>query len=178
VERAGPELLPASHFSLALSITPGGLVSRLSLQAHLGAAIDYVAYRAGRGGDAVLSVQLRATRHLELQYDGAIQWLNLSGERLFTAQVERLKATYVFGRKTFLRAIGQYVRTDSDPSRYPVPVPATAGGFQGSLLFGYELNWQSVVYLGYGDARELTENARPVKAGRDFFLKVSYAFQR
>lgn len=178
VERAGPELLPASRFSLFLAMTPGGLVSRLSLQAHLGDAIDYVAYRAGRGGDAILSVQLQATRHLELQYDGAIQWVNLSGERLFTAQVERLKATYVFGRRTFLRAIGQYVRTDSEPSRYPVPVPATTGGFQGSVLLGYELNWQSVVYLGYGDTRALRENAQSVRAGRDLFLKVSYAFQR
>ncbi len=178
LERAGPNLLAATHGTLSLNVLPGGLVPRLSLKANLGHAIDYIAYRSGRGGDATLSVQLQPTRHLQLQFDGALQWLNLGGERLFTSQVERLKATYVFDRRTFLRAIGQYVRTDFEPSRYPVPVPAKTGGFQGSVLFGYELNWQSVVYLGYGDGRELTENAHLVKAGRDFFLKVSYAFQR
>ena len=178
LERAGPNLLPASRWSLSLSMTPGGVLPRLSLQAHLGDAIDYIAYRAGRGGDATASVQLRATRHLQFQFDGALQWMDLSGERLFTAQVERLKATYVFDRRAFVRLIGQYLRTDYTPSLYPVPVPATTGGFEGSALLGYQLNWQSVVYLGYGDSRVLNENAQLLKAGREFFLKVSYAFQR
>jgi hypothetical protein len=34
----------------------------------------------------------------------------------------------------FIRLIGQYVRTDFAPKRYPVPVPATTGGFQASAL--------------------------------------------
>jgi hypothetical protein len=176
-ERAGPNLLPYERVSLYLSMAPGGVLPRFSLQAHYGDAIDYVAYRGGRGGDATLSVYVRATRHLQLQVDAALQWMNLAGARLFTAQVERLKATYVFDRRTFVRLIGQYVRTDYAPELYPVPVPATAGGFQGSALLGYQLNWQSVVYLGYGDSRVLNESAQLLKAGRDFFLKVSYAFQ-
>ena len=59
-----------------------------------------------------------------------------------------------------------------------MPVPATIGGFQASALFGYQLNWQSVLYLGYGDNRVLSEDAQLLKSGRDLFLKVSYAFQR
>ena len=178
LERAGPNLLSARHGSLTVSVTPGGLVPTVSLQAHLGDAIDYIGNRPGRGGDATLSVGLRPTRHLQFQLDGAFQWLDLSGERLFTAQVERVKATYVFDRHVFLRAIGQYVRTDFEPSLYPVPVPATTGGFQGSALVGYQLNWQSVVYLGYGDSRVFLGNAQLLNAGRDVFLKISYAFQR
>jgi uncharacterized protein DUF5916/cellulose/xylan binding protein with CBM9 domain len=178
LERAGPNLLPARHWALNVYVGPGGFLSSVSLQAHLGDAIDYIGDRAGRGGDATTSIRLRPTRHLQLQFDGAFQWLNLSGERLFTSRVERLKATYVFDPRVFLRAIGQYVRTDYAPSRYPVPVPATAGGFQGSALLGYQLDWQSVLYLGYGDNRALSEDARLLKAGRDFFLKISYAFQR
>ena len=178
LERAGPNLLPAPHWALSLYVTPGGLVPSVSLQGHVGGAIDYIANRAGRGGDATLSVGLRPTKHLQFQFDGALQWLNLSGERLFTARVERLKTTYVFDSRAFLRLIGQYVRTDFEPSRYPVPVPESTGGFQASALFGYQLNWQSVVYLGYGDNRVLSENAQLLKSGRDVFLKVSYAFQR
>ncbi len=178
LERAGPNLLPARHWAFNLYLTPGGLVPSVSLQGHLGDAIDYIGNRAGRGGDATLSVGLRPTRHLQFQFDGAIQWLNFSGERLFTAQVERLKTTYVFDRRAFLRLIGQYVRADFEPSRYPVPVPESTGGFQASALLGYQLNWQSVVYLGYGDNRVLSESAQLLRSGRDLFLKVSYAFQR
>jgi hypothetical protein len=159
-------------------VIPGGFVPSVSFQGHLGNVIDYIGNRSGRGGDATLSVTLRPTRHLQFQLDGAYQWMDLSGERLFAAEVERLKATYVFGRRTFARLIGQYVRTDYTSSLYPTPVPATAGGFQGSALLAYQLNWQSVVYLGYGDGRVLSENARLLRSGRDLFLKVSYAFQR
>ena len=178
LERAGPNLLPASRWSMSLYATPGGYVSTVFFQGHLGEAVDYIGNRAGRGGDATISFSLRATRHLQLRFDGAFQWVNLSGERLFSAQVERLKATYVFDRKVFVRVIGQYVRTDFEPTRYPVPVPESTGGLQASALVGYQLNWQSVAYLGYGDSRVLTENAQLLKAGREFFLKISYAFQR
>lgn len=178
LERAGPNLLPAVRWSLNLYVTPGGFVPTVSFQSHLGEAIDYIGNRSGHGGDATLSVALRPTRHLQFQFDGAFQWVNLAGERLFAAQVERLRATYVFDRRAFLRLIGQHVRTDYEPSRYPVSVPETSGGFQASALLGYQLNWQSVVYLGYGDSRVLSENAQLLKAGRDVFLKVSYAFQR
>lgn len=178
LERAGPSLLPAGHWALSLYLIPGGIVPSLSLQGHLGNVIDYIGNRSGRGGDATLSVTLRPTRHLQFQFDGAYQWMDLSGERLFAAQVERVKATYVFDRRTFARLIGQVVRTDYTPSLYPVPVPAVTGGFQGSALLAYQLNWQSVVYLGYGDNAVLTENAQLQKSGREFFLKVSYAFQR
>jgi len=40
------------------------------------------------------------------------------------------------------------------------------------------LNWQSVVFAGYGDDRELSDQNRLEKSARHFFLKVSYAFQR
>jgi hypothetical protein len=178
LERSGPNLLSAPRGHVYLSAAPGAFVSAVSFDGHLGAAIDYVGSRAGRGGDATLSLTLRATRHLQLVFDGAFQWLNLDGTRLFTAQVERLKATYVFDRRVFLRLIGQYERADFDTERYPVPLPPVTGGFQGSALLGYELNWQSVLYLGYGDNAVLSENAQLQRSGRDFFLKVSYAFQR
>jgi hypothetical protein len=35
-----------------------------------------------------------------------------------------------------------------------------------------------VFYLGYGDSRALNEENELVPAGRELFLKVSYAFQR
>ena len=50
--------------------------------------------------------------------------------------------------------------------------------FSGSLLLAYKLNWQSVMFIGYGDDRELTDVNRLAPLDRQFFVKLSYAVQR
>ena len=77
-----------------------------------------------------------------------------------------------------IRLIGQYQETRRDPALWIEPVVAKEGSFAGSALFSYKLNWQSVLFVGYGDARALDEvNYTLLPTGRQFFLKVSYAFQ-
>jgi hypothetical protein len=83
-----------------------------------------------------------------------------------------------------VRVIGQYVTTDRDPTLYISAVEPHDKYFSGTGLFSYKLNWQSVLYLGYGDERALDtsqavqpEHDRLDKVGRQWFLKVSYAFQ-
>ena len=45
-------------------------------------------------------------------------------------------------------------------------------------MFAYKLNWQTVLYLGYGDDRTYAaNNDRLEKAGRSLFAKISYALQ-
>ena len=46
------------------------------------------------------------------------------------------------------------------------------------MLLAYKLNWQTVVFLGYGDDRELSEQDSLERSGRQFFVKLSYALQR
>src|SRR5262249_47948290 len=135
-------------------------------------------FREGRGADVTFSARANPTVHLQLDFNLSAQWLYKSGFRLFQAQVERIKVTYVFTHTTFVRLIGQQVRSDFHPSLYTTPVPRTTGSFDASALFGYQLNWQSVLYVGYGDSRALNEQANYQRSGREFFLKVSYAFQR
>ena len=50
--------------------------------------------------------------------------------------------------------------------------------FSSSLLLAYKLNWQSVVFAGYGDDRELSALDALEPASRQFFVKMSYALQR
>jgi hypothetical protein len=57
-------------------------------------------------------------------------------------------------------------------------VDARSGTFSGSALVAYKINWQSVLFVGYGDARELSDPGAWEPASRHFFVKVSYAFQR
>jgi hypothetical protein len=85
---------------------------------------------------------------------------------------------YVFNSRMLVRLIGQYVATRRDPSLWIASVAAREGDFAGSVLFSYKLNWQSVLFLGYGDNRVLDPSGALVKADRQFFLKVSYAFQK
>ena len=69
--------------------------------------------------------------------------------------------------RAFLRASGMLA-----------PQSAHDGFFSGSVLFAYKINWQSVMFFGYGDDRALDEQRRLQKFDRQVFVKVSYAFQR
>ena len=61
---------------------------------------------------------------------------------------------------------------------YVFSTSAHSGGFTGSALVAYKLNWQSVLFVGYGDDRELSDREQLEPSGRQFFVKMSYAFQR
>ncbi len=184
--RVGEEILDRTQFVWFAQIDPSRRFTRVTFQGYSGSEIDFDNVRTGRGTDLNLAVTARPTDHLELQFNGDRRWLDVSGGRLFTAQVERLKATYTFSARMFLRVIGQYVETRRDPSLYTFSVSNRNGAFDGSVLFSYKLNWQTVFFLGYGDSRLLlpaadgsAQSARYdlVRASRQFFLKISYAFQ-
>ncbi len=64
-------------------------------------------------------------------------------------------------------------------SLYTFAVPAKSERFSSSALFAYKLNWQTVLYAGYGDEREFTDvTARLEPSARQAFAKLSYAWQR
>ena len=57
--------------------------------------------------------------------------------------------------------------------------PRMNGHFSGcTALFAYKINWQSVMFVGYGDDRDLTLQNRLVPTGHQVFVKLSYAIQR
>ena len=51
------------------------------------------------------------------------------------------------------------------------------GDFSGSAVFAYKLNWQTVLYVGYSDARVLDETDELQPDERQAFVKISYAFR-
>lgn len=120
---------------------------------------------------------------MQLDLTGGVQWLSEpvggSESRLFTSQVERLRATYTFNAKTFLRAILQNNRTNRQQSLYTFDVDRHSGSLGTQLLWAYKVNWQTVMYVGYGDVRGvMAEEPTFQPLNRQFFLKISYAFQR
>ena len=110
-------------------------------------------------------------------------WVNVDdatgvSRQLFIARVSRVRGTYTFTSRMFVRGTAQYVATDRDSSLYTFTTAPRSGTVSGQVLLSYKLNWQSVMFIGYGDDRELTVRDQLVKAGRQVFVKVSYALQR
>jgi hypothetical protein len=176
-------LIGRHQFAYVLQFGPSRQVSQIALNGTLGQDIDFGNSRQGRGPTINFSATLDPTEHVELALIENVQWLNVDGpagesRRLFTAAVSRIRGTYTFTARTFVRVIGQYVSTRSDPSLYLQTVAARVGTLNGSALFAYKLNWQSVIYVGYGDDRELSDRRRLLPSDRQVFVKMSYAFQR
>jgi hypothetical protein len=181
--RAGPRTFDRNHLIYEIRVNPGRLVNQLGLIGSIGEEVDFDNSRPGDGADVTAYATIRPTDHVELRFDGARRWLDVDtaearDQRLFTALVARLRAQYTFSSRMFLRLIGQYVETKRDPSLYTFEVSRKDGAFSGSALFAYKVNWQSVLFLGYGDERLLTEGDSLERSARQLFLKISYAFQR
>ncbi len=182
--KAGAEVHPRRQLRFELRASPSRAVSDLTLGGIVGEELDFENERPGDGASFALGATLRAGDRLAVRLDAEHRWLDVRPEasaprrRLFTASAERVKAVWTFSARSFLRLIGQWSRTVRDPLLYGFPVPAEEGDFSASALFSYKLNWQSVLFVGYGDDRTIDPEGSLEPSGRELFLKVSYAFQR
>ena len=182
--RTADVLLSRVQLPFSIQFDPSRRLPRITFGGFLGEDTDIANVRVGRGGELRVGANLRPNDHLDVQLDEALGWLDVapspsaSRERLFTAHVHRVRATWNFSARTFVRLIGQYVTTVRDPVLSLFSVPDRDRDFSGSALFGYRLNWQSAVYVGYGDERALAPDGDLARTGRQLFAKVSYAWQR
>lgn len=165
-----------------IDMKPGKVVSRIYVKGAFGDDVDFVHDRPGRGGAVESTLDLRAGDHLQLIANYNRRWLDVDeagspSGRLFTAQVARLKAVYLFNARTWLRLIGQRVEERRDPRLWTAAVDPHQVDFAGSAVFAYKLNWQTVLYLGYADTRTFDDADRLQPAERQAFFKISYAFR-
>jgi hypothetical protein len=181
--RTGNKVLGRTQLAYFVQVDPSRRFSRIGVQGFIGEDIDVVNVRTGHGAQIVGFATLKPTDHLSLDLNSALSWLDVptggagGDARLFTAQVQRLKATYTASSRMFVRLIGQYVATDRDPALYRDAVRRRDATFSGSALFSYRLNWQTAFFLGYGDGRALDGYNSLVRTERQFFVKISYAFR-
>jgi hypothetical protein len=177
--RAGDAVLTRRQLGFVARFSPSRRVAQVSVDGVVGQEIDFANARRGRGRSLNAYARVHPTDPLEIE---ALQnWRVLhveDGQRLFLARVSRLRGTYTLSAGFFLRVIGQYVATTRDPTLYVESVEPRSGRLSGSALLAYKINWQSVLFVGYGDDRELSPEDRLEPASRQFFVKMSYAFQR
>jgi hypothetical protein len=182
--RAGDLTFPRQQFGYTTFFNPTRRFTNLGVDGLIGQDTDFTNLRPGRGGHVNLNGTVNATEHLVFDLIWNATWLHVADavgadRSLFTARVERVRATYTFTARSFIRVVGQYVSTDRDTALYTDPTTRPHDGFfNGSLLFAYKINWQSVMFFGYGDDRQLDDMRRLQRADRQLFVKLSYAFQR
>lgn len=177
--RTGGGLLTRRRVQYQAQVDPSRRITRFALQGALGEDIDLSTAQVGNGGDLTATATLRPEPHLTLEAIASASWLSAKGDapargRLFSAQVQRIKATYNASSRAFLRLIGQFTSS----RRYLPSGVFKDSGFSGSALLSYRINWQTALFLGYGDERALGERDRLERTGRQLFAKVSYSFQR
>ena len=181
--RAGSRTIRRRQLGYFVQFSPSRLITQVSADGNLGQEIDFDNSRPGTGTTFNLSATLNPTEHLAFaliqnQRSLDVDAAGRSGARLFTARVSRVKGTYTFTSRLFARGIVQYVSTTREPSLYIDSVSPSSASLGGSALLAYKLNWQSVMFIGYGDNREVSDADRLEKLDRQFFVKLSYAFQR
>jgi hypothetical protein len=181
--RAGDTLLTRRQLGYVIRFSPTRRIAQVSVDGTVGQEIDFANSRPGRGATVNLYARVNPTDHLELEGIRNQRVLHVDDalgieRRLFVSRVSRVRATYNFTSSFFARVIAQQVTTTRDPSLYGSVVDPRSSDFSGSVLVAYKINWQSVLFLGYGDDRSLDDEARLRPASRQFFIKVSYAYQR
>src|SRR5436305_4005090 len=192
------EILTRNQLVYTVQFAVSRLIPQVSFDGWAGQDIDFFNNRIGNGARVNFSTSLRPTTRLTMSTTTVVQWLREHNDtraegRLFTAQVERVRAQYMFTPRMFVRAVVQNQRTSSNPLIYDADVPLRDGNLSSQLLFAYKVNWQSVLYVGYGDIRDVNEevvSVDPVNpqnrvlrrnfllSNRQLFFKLSYAFQK
>jgi hypothetical protein len=182
--RAGEQVFPRHSGNALVQFSPSRVINQINIETRFGQEIDFDNERLGHGLSLVFSANVRPTDHLSISFNDSRRFLDvddpaLGSGRLFTARVDRIRLTYTLNARSFVRLIGQWVETTRDPSLYVDEVEPREQDFGGSALIAYKLNWQTVLFLGYGDNRALTEDTDDLQpTDRSLFIKISYAFQR
>jgi hypothetical protein len=181
--RAGDRVIQRRQFGYIAQFSPSRRVTNVGVDGTIGRDIDFVNARPAFGVTVNLNATVQPTHHLEVAAIANLRRLDVdeslpASARLLTQRVSRVKTTYTFTSRLFVRAIAQYVGTRRNPTLFRSRVADRAGEFGGSALFAYKLNWQSVMFVGYGDDRELSDARRLEPVARQFFVKLSYALQR
>jgi Domain of unknown function (DUF5916)/Carbohydrate family 9 binding domain-like len=175
---SGGEMFDRDRVYYQLQLSINRVFSFVGIDGWVGDEVDFTNSRLGRGANINFNSTIRPNDHLQLGLTTGLRWLNINSDRLFTSQVERLKATYTFNSRMFVRAIVQNTRTNRDRALYGFDIAQHSGSLATQLLFAYKLNWQTVFYVGGGDLDEVVTNGDFEPSNRQFFAKVSYAFQR
>ncbi len=160
------EVRPLAALSFRLSMSRGKQIdfanSRLGDQIRIGPSLDW-----------------NVNRHLLLRLEHTASRLDTeSGERIFDADVADVRLTWQFNLQSFLRLTLQQQVVERNLALFDNPGTEERTKTRATeLLYSYQLNPQTVFFLGYSD-NQLANRALPslTRTDRTFFTKFSYAW--
>ncbi len=133
-------------------IEPSGAL-RVEFFGNVGQSVDYANGRLADQLQLNPEVGLRIGPRIDLQLRHSFRRLSFEGRTIVDANVSQLRGVYNFTPRTFFRAIVQHRSTGRQPSLYRDAVDRFQRSILTQFLFSYKLNPQSVLFVGYGDAR-------------------------
>jgi hypothetical protein len=164
-----------SYGTGSLRLLLGRRLPFLFVTGRYGDELDLQGSRVGTGSAVSLSAKANAAERLDVELGAERRRLDVPASggslHLFTAFVGQAKLLYTFTPRAFARAVAQWDLLDERDAGGP-----RSRVFGGSLLLGYRLDWQSIVYLGYDNT---LARAGGLDRGRrhELFLKVAYTFR-
>lgn len=178
--RSGDTLFQRNRVYYTLQFAVNRVLSFVTFDGWAGDEVDFTNNRLGHGASVTSTATVRPTDHFEMRFNSGLRWLNAGGGHLFTAQTERVRATYTFNAKSYLRLVLQNQRSNNNRDLFNDPtLDQHTGQLASQLLFAYKLNWQTVLFVGAGDLHDVSpEEGDLRKSDRQVFMKLSYAFQR
>ncbi|HXT22480.1 MAG TPA: hypothetical protein VN923_17135, partial [Thermoanaerobaculia bacterium] len=166
---ANGQLFDQSFWKLQSRMLVSRRVPLVQLNARWGDDVDIAGSRLGSGSTVSLVTQLSLSDRLQAELSGTRQQLDVDEEgrqqRLFTATVSRARFLYTFTPRSFTRVVGEWNAVDRRTN--------DTRSFGGSALYGYRVNWQSILYVGYGNTPADLDGERR----QELFVKVAYAFR-
>jgi hypothetical protein len=151
----------------------GSMLARLTTA--FGRKIDYANSRQGDLLNLEPMLYLNVSRRLNVILSHEYEHMTVDEGRLYTANVSYARAAYQFTRRMFLRAIMSYADYDYSAELYSDGRSTRESYLATQVLFSYKLNPQTVLYLGYSDAHEGTNQYELAQKERTFFAKIGYA---
>ena len=157
---------------------PSGLFT-FNIWCVYGDQIDYDNNRPGTRFSVSPTLTIKPGVHLYIELEQTRETLDVDPGRLYTANISYGKLVYQFSKRTFVRAIVQYVDYKRNVGLYidDKDVDSRTKEVFSQFLFSYKLNPQTVLFLGYAD-NYYGDHIDPVtQTDRTFFVKLGYAWR-
>ncbi|WP_372626073.1 DUF5916 domain-containing protein [Arsukibacterium sp.] len=167
--------------SLFAEVSPAAGMMFFAFWQH-GTALDLTNNRLSDQNRIELEGRYSFNRHLELSLRYNQTSMDYQSDRVFTANLTDMRLIYQFSNRSALRLVLLYTDLQRELENYQnmsqQQLNARSRQLNKQLLYSYNLNPQTVFFVGYSDGSlQDDELSRITPSERSAFLKFSYAWQ-
>jgi hypothetical protein len=158
------------YLTVALRFLPSRRVPFLNLSLRAGDEVDLSSARVGKGQQLTAFVRMQPAPPLYAEVTGSVHHLSAGDALLFRANALSTRLTWAFTPRSFAKLV-------TDAQRITFGGGAKSGFLSATILYAYQLTWQTSFYAGYGDARDVDDFGHLGQPRKEFFVKASYAIR-